>query len=89
MRDEYDFRSMRGAVRGKYAERYRAKEPTVRIFHEDGTIEEGPLAAMRKKFDLSELPPDANDNFRNVTFVSVPNELVPQVQELIARTNKT
>lgn len=31
MRDEYDFRSMRGVVRGKYAQRYRERLRLVRL----------------------------------------------------------
>ena len=63
MRSEYDFSSMKGAVRGKYYKAYRAGHKVV-IHHEDGTVsvqyfklEEGAVMLepdVRKYFSNSE-----------------------------------
>lgn len=84
MQADYDFRKLRGVERGKFAERYRTENVTVRILQKDGTIVEGSLSEMRKKFGPLEVSADVTDRGQ-ITFIAVPNELVPQVQALIAR----
>jgi hypothetical protein len=87
LRDEFDFRAMGPVVRGKYAQRFGAQEPSIRILRKDGIIEEGPLSKMRARFGLKGAgvsPDDAQAG--NVTLVAVPNELVPKVQELISHS---
>ena len=84
MREEYDFRAMGPAVRGKYAQRGNAEEPSVRVLRKDGIVEEGPLSKMRERFKLPEVPADDAHTSGAVTFVAVPNNLLPKVQEIIA-----
>ena len=84
MRSEYDFNKMRRGRRGKYAESFRTKEPTVRILHKDGKIEEGLLTEIRKKYELAESTEKMIDESADVTLIAVPNNLVSQVQDLIA-----
>jgi hypothetical protein len=84
MREEYDFRAMGPAVRGKYARPRPEQEPSVRILRKDGIVEEGPLSRMRERFELNEVSADEARKSGDVTFVAVPNDLVTKVQELIA-----
>ena len=51
LREEYDFRSLRGATRGKYAERYRERLGVVRLADDVATAfddEEAVNAALRE-----------------------------------------
>jgi hypothetical protein len=63
MRPEYDFRSMRGVVRGKYAERYRQKLRLVRLADDVAACfadEAAVNAALREYLQGQKVPPNGN-----------------------------
>jgi len=63
MRPEYDFRTMRGVVRGKYAARYREKLRLVRLADDVAACfadEAAVNAALREYLQAHGVPPNGN-----------------------------
>ena len=63
MRPHYDFKTMKGVVRGKYYERYRASFPTIRlepdvaaVFKDDAAAVDAALRVYLKEHPVETIP---------------------------------